>query len=709
MKARLVAIVALAMTFAADASAQSTTKKSSPVSPSSRPTHLRSFFGFERAARLIRSGDPAERIRGLTRATEIGTPEAIGLVVDALERGPTLKSDPSALLASARGLARFADQERARVGLLAIVGAGNPGLAGRLPAAAQSGDALETGDTLARAELARHVAAIALARSGGDRALEALYGVARGTGSGQHAAIAALMLYPPRDPGFFGGAGASLPAPVVRMLGQLGDLRALDVLHAAARSSDVNVRSAALIALAELGDERAGPLARAAIAESDIRLRAASGEAFVLLAAPERFKATAAIVSDEATTAIGLRLAERVFSPEITSLVGEHALSNRDRELRRAAIRALGRSPEPNAAQTLVSPQLLDDAELGYHALEALARSPAPNVRTLITKLLSTRRSSLVARAYIVRALVRDERDRDSEKLVFQLQSSRASSERALGVFARVALGDADARAFIDDGDPAVRRAAAMASMARPSSRRLERALLERLLKEEEPSTRNVLAIGLVGGDPDGLVKTSTLMALAESGGGDAPLATLALVRRADETMSRKLAELLGSRDSVLRAHAARGLADAKLDDATGRLARAYANETDVDVRRAVVAALAARTKDSGAPARTETLRIASELDPDGPVRQTARRALGGVTIPMTFAAGREVAWLRIHLEDGRAPGTVYAGTLVRSDGLAVPIAFDEEGYALVPGLPPGEARLVLAPKLPTYKESKAP
>ena len=48
-------------------------------------------------------------------------------------------------------------------------------------------------------------------------------------------------------------------------------------------------------------------------------------------------------------------------------------------------------------------------------------------------------------------------------------------------------------------------------------------------------------------------------------------------------------------------------------------------------------------------------------------------------------------------------------GALVRSDGVAVPVAFDEDGYVIVPGLPPGEARVVLAPRLPSYEEGPRP
>ena len=53
-------------------------------------------------------------------------------------------------------------------------------------------------------------------------------------------------------------------------------------------------------------------------------------------------------------------------------------------------------------------------------------------------------------------------------------------------------------------------------------------------------------------------------------------------------------------------ARAARGLAFATLPDASGRLANAYAYETDETVRRALVGALAARSQDADSPARRE-------------------------------------------------------------------------------------------------------
>ncbi|MDP9001648.1 MAG: hypothetical protein M3O46_16235, partial [Myxococcota bacterium] len=63
-----------------------------------------------------------------------------------------------------------------------------------------------------------------------------------------------------------------------------------------------------------------------------------------------------------------------------------------------------------------------------------------------------------------------------------------------------------------------------------------------------------------------------------------------------------------------------------------------------------------------------------------------------------------EVAWLRLTPAPGATVPRDMTAALVGSDGIARPIAFDDDGYALVPGMPPGEARLRLAPRLPPYE-----
>lgn len=681
--------VVLPVAAHAQPSASPVVRRPTAASPpiASLPTNLRSRIGVEPVTRLLH-GDADDRLRGVERALAIGTPESIGLLADAIEheRAAALRSDPRALLAIARGLARFADGERARAALLAIVATANPSVGAR------RGEGAEM-DPLAQTELARETAALAIARSGNDKAFESLYALARGAGSGQTAAMLALGTHPPREPGFYGN-GAGLGPNVLRLLGQLGDLRALEILHTATRSPDVATRCAALVALAELGDERAVPIARAAIAETDGRLRAASGEAFVLLGAPERFKATAAILADDATAMLGLKLAERVHDPGIRKLVAARTRAP-DRDMRTMAIRVLGRSPDPDAAKALVDPKLLGDRENAYLALASLARSPAPNAGALLVGLLGTPSATLAARAYVVRAAVRG--DRPDDGAVFRLATSSSPTVRAVGVFARVALGKDDADTHLRAADMRIRRAAAMGALARPRT-----SLLGALATERDAATRTVLAVGLNEGDPDGVLTTTALLERARSGGGDAPLATYALVRRAEPRLAREVDALLGAGDPVLRAHAARGLASATLPDATGRLAAAYAVEADVDVRRALVGALAARTQDERSPARRDTLAAAATVDPDATVRQLAQRIPHA--IPPLKASGTDAAWLRVTLADGNAPGDAFTGSVVGADGVAVPILFDDEGFAVVLGLPPGEARLVLAPRLPADK-----
>src|SRR5262249_16278772 len=153
----------------------------------------------------------------------------------------------------------------------------------------------------------------------------------------------------------------------------------------------------------------------------------------------------------------------------------------------------------------------LGDGELAYEALYALARSPAPNAADLIASILPTPLSRLAMRAYVMRTLLRGERRSAADDLIARLATAESATDRAMASFARVALGDVEVSSLIDDKDARIRRAAAMGAMARPFSKRIERALLERLVKESDSVTRQVLAAGLLNGDPDGLIKTTTL------------------------------------------------------------------------------------------------------------------------------------------------------------------------------------------------------
>jgi HEAT repeats len=265
-------------------------------------------------------------------------------------------------------------------------------------------------------------------------------------------------------------------------------------------------------------------------------------------------------------------------------------------------------------------------------------------------------------------------------------------------------LGELPVEAALADPDPRVRRAAAMGATAssRPEGRA---ALLARLAIERDETTRAVLAIGLAYGIDGETVPTLELLDRARSGGPDAPVAALALARRADEELEPKIDALLTSRDPLLRAHAAHGLGASPSRDAVGRLARAYTFEADVDVRRALVSAVAAREADAGTPSRRDTLALAARLDPDRLVRDTARRAIDGArTAAWPAAPSDEVAWLHIVPAEGATLPAGLTATFTGADGLSRPIVFDDDGYALVPGVPAGQGRLRLASRVPAYE-----
>ncbi len=674
---------------------------------------LRAHFGADIAARMLRSPDANERLRGLARAAASKSPEALTLLVRESEPAGAARRDARAMIEVARGLAAFLSEQSAKTALVGIVSAPTTSAPSRPPGTTRVGPrdfTVDEADHAARLQLARQIAAIALASSGDPHAYESLIAIARSGGPGQAAALLALSMYPPQYAGALGSVTLTTPA-MLRLAAQIGDLRAIEHVRGLSKTGDPLLRAAALLALAEMGDMRAVEIATAAATDRDARIRVAGVEALVLLGAPDRAKQVEALIGDDMTAASGVRLAERTFSPGIVKALAARAIASADPAMRAAAIVSLGRSPNVLAVQALV--ELMKNGALHSDVASAIARSPSPNAMAAIEAMAlaapaATKR--LGVRAYVVRALGRRETSAKLDELVDRLASSADVQDRAVGVGALVALGKRALELALADKDVRVRRAAAVASLADGPRPAALSALLARIAGERDEATREVLAIGLLDGDPDGRVPTLVLLDRAESAASDAPLSVLALARRGDESHDAKVDAFLASRDPILRAHAARGVALGTYKDAVGRLAAAFAYEADANVRRAIVTALAGRTTDANAPARLETLRIAATFDPDRAVRSIAARALA--RFPAVAPGARaitETAWLHVATADGRPPPPNMTAALQRADGLAVPIAFDDEGFAIVPGVPPGEARLVLAPRLPAYEAPKLP
>ncbi|WP_394843069.1 HEAT repeat domain-containing protein [Pendulispora brunnea] len=664
-------------------------------------TDLRAHFGLDLVERLLRSDDPDNRLRGILRAATLGTPEAVARLIDIAEPSSTVRLDARALIEVARALAPSADKPATRAALVNLVNTPNPS-ASRSARTDDASSAFDA-DQVARLEMARGTAALALAQSGDAHAEEALFGILRAGGVGQKAAMTALAARPARNAAL---VGPSLVTPAtIRLAVRTGDLRALDALRQAARSMDPVTRAAGLSALGEMGDGRGAELARAALGDVDARVRAAAARALVLLDAPERFRAVKALIDDTSTLAQGIELARTAQDDGVERALIARANAPIDADLRRAAVAALGYAHSPQALAALAG--WLRNPLLSGDAAHALGRSPMRGAQATLDKALSdpaTRR--LGVRGALVRALVRGEKSSVFARTIEQLAQSREGADRALGVFARLAVGEGSLEKELGDPDARVRRSAALASLA-GAERNAAAKVLARFTVERDPLTRTALLAGLVSGDQAGQVTTLELRARAEGQEADAPLAALALAQRGDTKEDANVNALLKSTDPLLRAHAARGLGGSPVPDAVGRLAAAYRYEPDATVRYALVLALASRMgQDRDAPARRETLKAAARLDPDDGVRWLAARALEGVPPPLE-AAPADVTWLRATTADGGKPPPDLLGTLVRADGIAIPIVFDVDGYALVPGVPPGTARLILAPRVPAYDPAK--
>jgi HEAT repeat protein len=674
---------------------------------------LREHFGIDLAARLLRSSNADERLRGIERAAAIGTPEAVSLLIHAA-REPLHPQEPDtrALLLIVRGLADATNQSEARSFLRdGVLGGALHTHAGATSTEPESEDS----DRDVRLALARSMAALALATSPDPRAVEAVLQVARDPGPGQAAAIEAILASPPEQVAAM--ATGPMPPVLLRLAAEMGDLRTLDAVRAALHASDAATRAAALDAISETMDTRGLVEARSMIKDPDPLVRQAAARALVRLGAPERLRVVEALIADDETADEGLRLAGIASDAGVAKALAARTVATSQRDSRSLAVVALGRCQADEAVQALM--EFVKDPLLESDATAALARSPSPRAKSAIQSLLrtpATRR--LGARAYTMRAFTRGDAEEWGGATLTMMAQSFDARDRAVGLGGLVLLGKRDPAALLGDPDAGVRQAVAIAAMA--DVREVTRRSILRASREEpDPIVRRVEMSALVGGDADGLITTGALAERATGGEADGPLATMALAARADPTYREEVDALLTSSDPIARAHAARGLGYSAEANATGRLAHAYAFEIDPLVRRAIVSGLGRRWRDADAPALLSVLKKAARLDPDQEVRQKAAQALAGVRARRGPRVPMEVAWVRLsssagrpwdgiaaHLHGGQLDSRTNAvGMLLRADGVAVPVAFDADGYALVP-IPPGQARLLLEPRVPAYERA---
>ena len=680
--------VCCALTTSAVATAAPT--ESSWVSSRSLLDH----FGIEVARQLVHGEnlDADEVIRGIDRAVSVGTEDGVGLLVKLLGDPHGLaRQNTRVLLSATRALAPFAAQRAvARVLSEAVLSAPRAP-----PGRSEDASPLEPDpDRRARLELARETAALALARTRDPHATELVLVAARGAGVAQSAARQALLAFLPVAT----TTPMVLTPNAIAFSGMLGDLRGADVILEALRSLEPPVRIAALRGVATLGDSRGLALAETAATDPVAAVREAATTALVELGASDRAAAVRSLIEDDATAPRGIELSARVASEEIALALAARVRASSDASVRVAAVAALGLQQSPRALVALR--ELMTDPLLEGDAAEAIARASQPAAWPLIEQALRdphTRR--IGARMAALRGRVLGQIPEEVRASVHTLARAPDGADRAAGVAARILMGDGGLREALADPDVRVRRAAAMAS--EPTDPASARLLIAQLGRETDRTTRVVLSRGLACGAEAGSVTTTDLRARVRAGNADAAVSVLALARQGEDAERNDILDALGSADPIVRAHAARGLGSSGATWATERLADAYESETDLGVRRAIVLALAARNVDEAVPSRARALDRAARLDPDAAIRSLADRALR--SLPTTDGVPRaDAVWARVIAGPGPTRSPVV-GSLLRADGLAIPIVFDDDGYALSPS-PRGPARLILAPRLPAYE-----
>lgn len=677
--------------------AQPRVRPSEPAAPpEGATTNFRGRFGMELVQKLLRSSVPEERLRGIRRAAEQKTPEAIALLASQAESNPAVRTDPRALVEVARALAPHAAEEGPRAALVTILNAQVS--SARSPNAPGQPD---DGDPFARFELARNTAALALAQSGVGVATEALLAAVRAQSVGTDAATRALASVPPSTLRGLGAATALSPV-MLQAISKTEDLRAADVLLLALASTDPRAKAYALVELAKKGDARALAPAKTLAKDTSPQVRLAAAQALVSLASKDAVPALKALFTDEGTAPVAVDLTPLAEDDELVKLVAARATAHPVFGERLAAIAALSRCTSPLAAKSLGS--LILDKTVESEAAQALGRARNAHVDPWIVAMLrapAVRR--LGARAYVLRVLRGSPRIAEADATLAALATAKDAQDRSVGAFGQVALGLVGAERFFADTDPRVRSAAAMATRGKRDED-LRTTMLKRAVTEKDAAARTAFLGALSAGDPVGIVPSPLLVDRAESGDPEAPLAAYALARRSDEEPTEKVKRLVASRTALLRTHALLGLSESKVRDVSGRLSAAYAYEPDAAQRRFLVRALAARTQDAEANVRVRaaTLALAARLDPSPEVRFLAQRASSGIFFPSAQGEADEIAWLRVTGAAGGTPDEEgFTGLLLTSTGEAIPVAFDPDGYALVAAVPPGDTRLLLAPRFP--------
>jgi hypothetical protein len=645
---------------------------------------LRARFGLEMAGRLAASPEPADRLRAIARALATAKPDdAAAFIAQFAEPNAPSRGDGLSMMEVARALSSLGESERATRGLGLV-------LSQTAPKSDRDDAAGNSTENRLRHDLARDIAALALARSKDPRALEQLYSALRAGGAPQASARRALAAYPPEK----------LPTPgqmltLSGLFERWSDLRLTELLGPQLTSSDANAKAAALRTLARLRDTRVIAVAQKERDAKEPKVRAAATYALVVLGAPDAAKAVLSLLEEEATVADAIELAPEAPSDEVVLQVAARAARSIDHEQRLSAIRSLARTPSPLAVRALFT--LTKMPEVRFEAAHALGRARDASGLTAIEQLLAlpgkTEEDQLLrrlgARAYLSRRALGGSASERANAVVQSLAQSTNPKDQEVGTLVLVALGDADVRTALQHKSLWVRRGAIMGALwLGPKPRG---ALLDHVRAEPNEDLRRA-CLWAMQGDASGPLPI-TLAYLGDCAEGGNMLCARLFAERADTPMAPRVRALLGAKNPRLRAVTARGLGHALRPEDEALLAQSYRAETSALARRTMLGALSRREAKLTASTRA-LLSVAAVVEPDETARGIARNVgqMGTVAPPQDFS------WLRTQSAAGAVAN--MSGALIVDLGDVSPVLFDDDGVALVPHAL-GPTDLLLDPRIP--------
>jgi len=634
---------------------------------------LTNRLGIASSLRLLSSARREDRIRGVQRIAAQNDFAAVQVLLQAITENGSIVADPVVKIQAIRALAPFASRDPVR----------------RMLAGWVLGD---TTRLRAEAGFGRDVqmsAALALAASGDSRAIEQLVDFVAAGNDAAEPAAAALQAHPPSSLDPLLRARANTSPHVVRLLGRLGDLRALPALRKALGDNDPVVASDAAVALAGLGDDSVAPIARAWLTNprSSPSTREAAAQALVLIRAPDAPRAVAILIADPATRPRGLQLAYDAPSPQLAATLAGALTILRDQS-RSVAIAALSRCGGPLAVRTLEN--LVSAAPADPEPALALARCPSPEASEAVARFLAASHTALIgARMALARFVVLHDVPDGLDQVLRSMLSSQRPADRQTAAFGLVLTGSEPVATFLSDRDPTLASAACRAALAR--SRSVLAACTQALSGVASPALRDTLSLALVDPPDAASLSTHQLLQWSEASRERATLSARLLGARDSKLVRPVLERFLASGDPVLRAQVAIGLASSPDPSSVALLVDAFDVEPSAMVRRAILRALSRRH--SGL--RTRWMRALSALDPDPGVRALASLASRGVVLP-TEPRGGDVVW--VHVKPSRAGvRTARIVRVVLPDGLALLAVPDDDGFLMVPAVPANEVEISVA------------